>query len=88
MNDDPALIDRKSAYLDSIRALGRRERSLGLIACLAGVLIMVVGRFRLAGEPWLVWGGAAVVAVGWALFVYAFARRLLWVRAHPFDPNG
>ena len=86
--EDPALLERQHAYLDQIRALGRRERNLGFIACLVGVLVVVVARFRFAGEPWLLWGGAAVVALGWGLFVYALARRLTWVRAHPFDPNG
>ena len=88
MNDDPALLDRQVAYLDSIRALGRRERFLGLGASLIGVLIVILARFRLGGEPWALWGGVGVVAVGWSLFVYAVARRLIWVRAHPFDPNG
>ncbi len=86
--EDPALIERQSAYLDRIRALGRRERNLGYIACLVGVLMLVIARFRLAGQPLLLWSGVGVVAVGWGLFVYALAARLLWVRAHPFDPNG
>ena len=86
--DDPAVLDRQVAYLDMIRARGRRERSWGLIASLVGVLIVVVARFRLTGEPWALWGGLAVVAIGWGLFVVSVARRLLWVRAHPFDPNA
>lgn len=86
--DDAALVERQSAYLDHIRGLGRQERSLGLIACLVGVLVLVLGRFRFGGEPVLVWGGIAVIALGWGLFVWALARRVLWVRAHPFDPNA
>ena len=61
--DDPVVLDRQVAYLDAVRALGRRERSWGLIASLIGVLIIVVARFRLSGEPWALWGGAAIVAV-------------------------
>ena len=86
--DDPAVLDRQVAYLDRIRSLGRRERMFGLVASLVGVLIIVVARFRLAGEPWALWGGVAVVTAGWGLFVVSVARRILWVRAHPFDPNA
>ena len=56
MIDDPAMLDRQIAYLDAIRARGRRERSLGLIASLVGVLIVVVARFRLSGAPWALCG--------------------------------
>ena len=86
--DDPARIERQSVYLDTVRAQGRVYRFAGFIACLLGVMILIVGRYKLGGAPWLLWTGAGVVALGWALFVYALARRLMWVRAHPFDPNG
>ena len=81
-------LDRQSVYLDTVRAQGRQARLAGLICCLLGVLILVVGRYKLGGAPWLLWTGAGVVALGWGLFIYALARRLLWVRAHPFDSNG
>lgn len=88
MIDDPAVLDRQVAYLDSLRARGRRERTWGLVASLIGVLIVVLARFRFQGDPWVLWAGLAVVAVGWGLFVLSVARRILWVRAHPFDPNA
>jgi len=88
MHDDPALIARQSAYLDHVRELGRRERTIGLMASLIGVLILAIARLRLAGEPWALWTGVAIIAFGWAAFVYSVARRILWVRAHPFDPNA
>jgi hypothetical protein len=88
MNDDAARIDRQSAYLDRIRSLGRPARTAGFVACALGVAMMVLARYRLGGAPWLLWPGVAVVALGWGLFIYALARRLIWVRAHPFDPNG
>jgi len=81
-------MERQAAYLDKVRALGRRERNFGYVACLVGVLIVVVARFRLSGEPWLLWSGVAVIAVGWGFFVYAFWARLHYVRAHPFAENG
>jgi len=79
---------REAAYLETLRGLGRPERTAGVIACLVGVVIMVLARYRFGGEPWLLWSGVAICAVGWALFIYAVARRLIWIRAHPFDPNA
>jgi hypothetical protein len=86
--DDAATLDRQSAYLEQVRALGRPQRTAGFIACLVGVLVMVLARFRLDNSPWLLWPGVAIVALGWILFIYALVRRLTWVRAHPFDPNA
>ena len=88
MHDDPALIDRQAAYVDQIRALGRPQRLAGLVASLVGVLVLVVGRYRFPDAPFITWAGAATIAFGWACFVYAVARRFLWTRAHPFDPNA
>jgi len=88
MSDDASALDRRVAYLETVRGLGRPQRNLGYLACLAGVMMVILARFRLGGEPWLLWGGAGVIAVGWGLFVYAVLARLAWVRAHPFDPNG
>ncbi len=88
MMDDPAFLDRQSAYLDTLRGLYRPERTAGFAACLIGAAMLIVARFRLNGEPWLLWGGAGVVVAGWGLFIYTIIRRYLWVRAHPFDPNG
>jgi hypothetical protein len=86
--DDAAILDRQSAYIDTLRAQYRRERTAGMIACLAGALTLILARFRLNGETHLLWGGVVIVVTGWGLFVYAIVRRLMWVRAHPFDPNG
>jgi hypothetical protein len=88
MAGETAALERQSSWIDQMRAQGRRERTLGLIACLAGVMILIIGRFRLGGPIWMLWTGSAVVALGWGLFVYALVRRLNWVRAHPFESNG
>ena len=88
MNEEAALIERQSAHLTAIRAQGKTERTAGFVACLVGLAIMAVAHNRLGGAPWLLWTGVGMVAVGWALFVASIARRLLWVRAHPFDPKG
>ena len=88
MTDDPAVLERKVAYLDRIRSMGQRERTTGLFASLVGVLIIVIARFRLPEMPLALWAGVAVVAIGWGLFILSVARRMLWIRAHPFDPNA
>ena len=88
MSDDPAQLARQAAYLEQMRAQGRQVRLAGFIASLAGVLILVLGRFRFGGAQWLLWTGVAVIGAGWACFVYALVRRLRWVRAHPYDPNA
>ena len=88
MHDDPVLLDRQAAYVDQLRALGRPQRTMGLVASLVGVLVLVVGRYRFPDAPFVTWTGAAVIGFGWACFVYAVARRYLWMRAHPFNPNA
>ncbi len=88
MNDEAATLDRQAAYVERVRALGRPQRFAGFIACALGVGMMVMAKYRFDGAPWLLWPGVAVIALGWFLFVYALARRLVWVRAHPFDPNA
>jgi hypothetical protein len=86
--DDPVELQQRVAYLERLRAEGRRARFAGFVACLVGVMILVIGRFRLGGAAWLLWSGLAVVALGWGCFIYAVVRRLNWARAHPFDPTA
>ena len=88
MSDDPAQLAHRVAYLDLLRAQGRAARTAGLVASLVGVLILVVGRFRLGGAIWLLWTGVVVIGFGWSCFVYALVRRLAWMRAHPYDSNA
>jgi hypothetical protein len=87
MSDEAADLARQSAYLDAVRAMGRKARLAGFVLSAAGVFLMVVARYRVDSPP-LLWGGVAIVAAGWGCFIYAVARRVTWVRAHPFDPNG
>ncbi len=88
MLDDPKVLDRRAAYIDHIRGLYRRERTVGLIGCLAGVMLLVWARYRMGAEAWAMWGAIAVIAAAWGLFAYVIFKRTQWVRAHPFDPNG
>jgi hypothetical protein len=92
MIDDPAELERRTAYLETLRAQGRAARLAGLILSLAGVMVLVIGRYRLGGPTWALATGVGVIALGWGLFVYAIGRRLLWARAHPYSnaagPHG
>ena len=79
---------RRIAYLEQIRGLYRRERTIGLMGCLGGVLLLVWARYRMTGAAWAMWLAVGVIGVSWLLFAYVVLRRARWVRAHPFDPNG
>jgi hypothetical protein len=88
MIDDPELLARQAAYIDTIRGLYRRERNAGFIGCLVGVVVLVWARMATGAPPWALWVGLIVIALGWGCFAYSIFRRTAWVRAHPFDPNG
>jgi hypothetical protein len=88
MIDDPDLLQKKAAYLDRIRGLYRRERSIGFIGCLVGVLALVWSRYTWNAPHWTLWAAVVVIAASWALFAYVIFKRTAWVRTHPFDPNG
>ena len=88
MIDDSELNIRRAAYADSIRALGRRERGVGFVACLVGALLLIWGR-TVQGAPFLaVVAGLVTIGAGWLLFAYVIIRRTRYVRAHPFDPQS
>ncbi len=88
MSDDSALDFRRTAYADTIRSLGRRERGAGFVACLVGALLLIWGR-TVAGAPfWAVVVGLLGIGAGWLLFAYVIIRRTRYVRAHPFDPQS
>ncbi|MGH6987685.1 MAG: hypothetical protein ACRED9_12725 [Caulobacteraceae bacterium] len=74
----------RSAYIDHLRSLGRRARTAGFAVCLLGVLLLVIARSKALAPAWESAGAIAVIAVGWALLLYSIARRLLYLRAHPF----
>ena len=88
MIDEAELLARKSAYIDTIRGLYKRERNVGFIACLVGVLVVIWARSRPETPPWALWVGIAVVVLGWACFAYSIFKRTAWVRSHPFDPSA
>ena len=88
MNDDPDLLTKRAAYIDTIRGLYRVERAIGFVLCLVGVLLLLWSRSKWDAPHWMTWLSIAVIAAGWALFAFVIFRRSAWVRTHPFDPNG
>ena len=88
MNDEVELLTRRGAYIDQIRGLYRRERLIGFVGCLVGVMVMLYARYRPQTPHWLFWAGIGIIVASWSLFAYVIFRRTHWVRTHPFDPNG
>ena len=88
MIDDPDLIAKRTAYIDTLRAMYRRERLVGFVLILAG--------FGLVAPSWWIWdwshlainAGYGLIAIGWVIFIYVIWRRTAWRRANPFDPKA
>ncbi len=57
-------------------------RNAGYVACLVGVVVMLLGRFRAGSPAWMIWVGLAVIAVGWAFLAFSTFRR------PPAGPGG
>lgn len=85
---DGALDVRRAAYFNTVKSQGRRERGLGLLACLAGALLLIWGRSGQGAPFWAVIAGLVTIGAGWLLFAYVIIRRTRYVRAHPFDPQS
>jgi drug/metabolite transporter (DMT)-like permease len=67
--------------MTSVRNLHAHKQTAGLLACVAGAVLMIWGRFS-AGAPALaVPAGLALVVLGWALFAYVIVQRTRYVRA-------
>ena len=88
MSGEAGANSRKIAYIEQIRGLYRRERTIGLVGCLLGVLLLVLARYRMTDATWAMWLAVGVIGASWLLFAYVIFRRTAWVRAHPFDVNG
>ena len=88
MIDDSDFNIRKSAYLETVRGLGRRARGIGFLACLLGALLLIWGRVIVGAPDWAVALGLVTIAAGWLLFAYVIIRRTRYVRVHPFDPQS
>ena len=88
MSDDPALLEKRVAYVKTIRALYRTERMAGMAGCLVGALLLIWGRQAAGAPAWAAPTGLVTIGAAWLLFAYVIYRRTRYVRAHPFDPQG
>jgi hypothetical protein len=89
MTEESQDLERRLAYIDQVRAIARRERNLGFVCCLLGVLGLAFAAYRLEAGAFSTPGviALATIVFGWALFAYAIVKRTRYVRAHPFDPT-
>lgn len=88
MIEDADLIQRRTAYVQTVRNMGRTHRNAGLAASLLGALMLVLATTRGQGahSP-LGYASVAVIALGWALFIYVTVRRIAFVRANPYPQS-
>jgi hypothetical protein len=86
--DESQVNDRKAVYIDHISGMYRRERTIGVIGCLVGVLLLFWSRFRGDAPHWAMIPALVIIAAAWLLFAYVILRRTAWVRAHPFNPDA
>ena len=88
MIDDPEVLARKSAYLDTLRGMYKRDRLIGFCTILIGAALLMWARLDRAAPSLIVWLGLGVIAGGWVLFTSVVVRRSRWARANPFNPNA
>lgn len=63
-------------------------RNAGFIACLAGVIVMLTGRYLHGAPTVLVSVGVGVIVLGWGLFAWSMLRRAAMARAALKDTHG
>ena len=85
--DDPEFLAKRSAYIDTIRTMGRPLRMAGFVAILVGVGLLLWARTNTALPAWTSWIAYGLLGAGWVAFIYVVVQRSRWVRANPFDPN-
>jgi len=81
------LIAKRAAYIDTLRGLHRRERMVGFAAVLLGAALIVPSYWAPTWPHMVIWGGYALLGLGWALMLYVIFRRTAWRRANPFNPG-
>jgi hypothetical protein len=88
VTSEPNFLHRKAAYIETVRALGRRARNAGFVACLLGVLLLVWARVGSGAPVFVLWIALAVIAVGWGLLVWSVIKRVGYIRSHPFESES
>jgi hypothetical protein len=62
-------------------------RNAGFVACLAGALAMISGRYAAGAPSWLIYVGVSVIVFGWGLFLLSMVRRAADARARMRTPE-
>ncbi|MFN3858352.1 MAG: hypothetical protein ACK4RV_11435 [Caulobacter sp.] len=88
MIDEAELLQKRIAYIDTLRGLYRKERLVAFGLVLAGAAILIGSAYVRALPQAAIWAGYALLAVGWVLMIYVVWRRSQWRRANPFNPNS
>ncbi len=82
------LLAKRAAYIDTLRALYRRERLVGFFLILVGFALVVPSWWAPDWSHNLILAGYGLIAAGWVAYVYVIWRRTAWRRANPFDPKA
>lgn len=77
---------RREAWINTIRSMHRTKRKLGYLACVAGIIVVLWGRFGLGAPSWAIPLGLGIILAAWLLFVYVLWDRWRWARAN--DPSS
>ena len=67
--------------MTSVRQLHANKQTAGLLACVAGAVLLIWGRVRPEAPDLAVPAGLALIGLGWALFAYVIVMRTRYVRA-------
>ena len=88
--DEVAELNRRIAYIDTIRKLAYWPRTLGFAFSLVGAILLIYASYRVPGGAFSPFGYTAlgVIVVGWGLFAYSLIVRTRYVRAHPYEPKS
>jgi hypothetical protein len=74
--------------IEAIRALHKGARNAGYVFCLAGVMVMIAGRFMQGAPTWMLSVGVGIIVFGWGLLAYATMKRLTRARVLAARRNG
>jgi len=88
MIDEHAELQRRIAWLQSVRKVGQLPRQLGFLLCLIGVILLTYATYKIPGGPRSAFGytSLGVIAVGWVFLIFSMVARTRYVRAHPYEP--
>ena len=67
--------------MTGVRHLHANKQTAGLLACVAGAVLLIWGRVRPEAPELAVAAGLALIGLGWALFAYVIVMRTRYVRA-------